>query len=67
MNEKIDKIQQDIENSSDIKPYIIDVSFVESHSGKVMHLLNSIGESYEYNIKTSLIERFAGLFKNRRK
>jgi len=41
MNEKIDKIQQDIENSSDIKPHIIDVSFVKSYSGKVMNLLNS--------------------------
>ncbi len=28
-----------------------------------MHLSNNIGEDYEYNIKTSLFERFSHLFK----
>ncbi len=40
MNEKIDKLQQDISNSDEIKPCIIDIDLVESQSGKVMRLLH---------------------------
>lgn len=40
MNKKIDKLQQDISNSDEIKPHIIDINLVESQSGKVMSLLH---------------------------
>ncbi len=41
MNEEINKLQQDISESNEIKPHIIDVDLLESQSGKIINLLNS--------------------------
>lgn len=40
MNEEIEQLSQDISNSDEIKPHIIDINLVESQSGKMINLLN---------------------------
>jgi hypothetical protein len=40
MNEEIKKLSQDISESNEIKPHIIDADFINSHSEKAINLLN---------------------------
>lgn len=47
MSEEIDKLSQDISESNEIKPHIIDVDFIASYSGKVINLLNGDGVNSE--------------------
>lgn len=54
MNEEIEKLQQNISESNEIKPHIIDVNLIESQSGKVINLLKGNTEilnNQYYNFK----------------
>lgn len=46
MNEEIAKINQNISQSNEIEPHIIDIDLIQSHSGKIINLLRNNDENH---------------------
>ena len=51
LNNEIETIKNEIENSSDLDPYILDVDIIENNSGKIIQLINSEDEEFKYSLR----------------